>query len=387
MVSTNRPLALALYFGLAASTARAGLYLLTATPNLKGLRDPYPASLLHVGTQGDIADVKEVAPAKPGVYWIGVSYDERKAVLVVDSLPSPPSGPRMIVVDFDKADVVKSCPFAGGAEFRLDSWLAVQPGMGLSFEWDWQPDYKKYVLGGMLADPSVPCGKSAWTPHPEDIRYIVAHGWVGLGGEASNDAGLNVGINAGAGDGSVTAFVGQLVMFGYQVPLGIRKGRDYFSRLMAANREVFAISLMGKIAFLRKSDNTWHEWRISSREPQGIRAFGKYLAGMEISFSGPTAGEKEWRTAPSKTGPPTRSVDSRSFPGRLLIYDTDAEREFSILTNQGDSEVVLIQDGTVYYRAATRLYSAPITKDGIGQSRLLANSELIRDAHWAFTKP
>jgi len=60
------------------------------------------------------------------------------------------------------------------------------------------------------------------------------------------------------------------------------------------------------------------------------------------------------------------------------------ERVRDIVTNQGDSEVILVEGGTVYYRASDRLYSAVITEAGLGPARLLVAGEAIRDAHWAF---
>jgi hypothetical protein len=74
------------------------------------------------------------------------------------------------------------------------------------------------------------------------------------------------------------------------------------------------------------------------------------------------------------------------YPGRLHLYDIDTERVYTIETKQGDSEVLLIENGTVYYRASDRLYSVPITDKGIGVARLIATDEAIRDAHWAFIK-
>jgi hypothetical protein len=44
----------------------------------------------------------------------------------------------------------------------------------------------------------------------------------------------------------------------------------------------------------------------------------------------------------------------------------------SINTNQGDSEVLLVENVVVYYRAAEQLYSASIRPDGIGAPHLLA---------------
>jgi hypothetical protein len=74
------------------------------------------------------------------------------------------------------------------------------------------------------------------------------------------------------------------------------------------------------------------------------------------------------------------------MPGKLDLYDIDTEKMFSITTNQGDSEILLVEGGLVYWRAANHLYSAPITDTGIGVRRLLATDEAIRDAHYAFIK-
>jgi hypothetical protein len=62
------------------------------------------------------------------------------------------------------------------------------------------------------------------------------------------------------------------------------------------------------------------------------------------------------------------------------------DRHYTITTNQGDSEIILVDNDTVYYRVSNRLYSAPIPATSIGAAKLLATDELIRDAHWAFLK-
>ena len=74
------------------------------------------------------------------------------------------------------------------------------------------------------------------------------------------------------------------------------------------------------------------------------------------------------------------------YPGRLDVYNIDTEKLCTITTNQGDSEILLIEDNTVYYRVSDRLYKAPITDSGFGAATLIANDEAIRDAHWAFIK-
>lgn len=74
------------------------------------------------------------------------------------------------------------------------------------------------------------------------------------------------------------------------------------------------------------------------------------------------------------------------WPKSNQVYDASSEKTYTIVTGQADSEVLLVENGTVYYRSADKLYSAEIGEDGLKPARLLATSELIRDAHWAFTK-
>ena len=97
----------------------------------------------------------------------------------------------------------------------------------------------------------------------------------------------------------------------------------------------------------------------------------------------------EWKKGNRETGPDlaSRMADQEfTLPGTLRLYDVDTEKMFTIATNQGDSEILLVEGGVVYWRAANRLYSAPITDSGIGAQRLLATDEAIRDAHYAFIK-
>jgi hypothetical protein len=102
-----------------------------------------------------------------------------------------------------------------------------------------------------------------------------------------------------------------------------------------------------------------------------------------------SAGSAAWREEESSTGPSMTEAFENStvvYPGRLDVYNIDTEKLFTIATNQGDSEILLIEDNTVYYRVSDRLYKAPITDRGIGVASLIATDEAIRDAHWAFIK-
>jgi hypothetical protein len=126
---------------------------------------------------------------------------------------------------------------------------------------------------------------------------------------------------------------------------------------------------------------------------EGTRSFGRYLAVNEARAKSPTnpesAGRDEWREDSSTMGPGIARMfrESRlAYPGKLHLYDVDTEQVRTITTNQGDSEVLLVENGIVYYRASDRLYSVPITEKGLGVARLLATDKVIRDTHWAFVK-
>lgn len=98
---------------------------------------------------------------------------------------------------------------------------------------------------------------------------------------------------------------------------------------------------------------------------------------------------EEWKKGKREFGPDLAAMSALHgmvLPGRLDLYDVDTEKIFTIVTNQGDSEILLVEGGVVYWRAANRLYSAPITDSGVGARRLLATDEAIRDAHYAFIK-
>jgi hypothetical protein len=391
---------LLLLSSLTALAAHGQLYLLTTylagdTPD----SPTYPAWLLRADSEGGISEVREIVPRRPGVAWVGVSYDERKALFVTDPFaegadPLVTTGPpKAVVVDFDKADVVKKCDLP--MLYRLQEWLTVQPGMGLSFEWHiaGSEQGKNDYLEGMLLDPAIPCDKSSWDPHPEDVRYVVAHGAAGMGGLVSDDNRLYLGINPKDPAGSIDTVVNHVIQLGYYVPKAFRRGPTS-TRLFVSDQHVFAVSLMGDIVFFRKSDKTWHKWDVPSEISPMIRGFGRYLASAEQRISSESAGQSEWRRIDDDEGtglgPATVNIAgasvSHGFTGRLLLLDTETMQQFSIATNQGDSEVLLVENGIVYYRAANRIYSAPIADKGIGPATLLATSELIRDAHWAFIK-
>ena len=143
----------------------------------------------------------------------------------------------------------------------------------------------------------------------------------------------------------------------------------------------------------RKSDKVWHALPFTGKGFTYIRGFGRYLAVTETQTKNDrnprSAGTQSWKKERRRDGPDISDREEnwgQVFPGRINIYDVDTDRAFPINTGQGDSEVLLVEAGVVYYRVMDKLYSAPVTAQGVGTATLLATDDAILDAHWAWIK-
>jgi hypothetical protein len=387
------------------SPARGQLYLMTGSPTPK-YNEAFGSALLQVGEDGNILPAGDLVSPEVGTGWIAVSHEWRKALIWESSN-------RVVVIDFDKAAAVKKCqPPLGAGGSLIEQWLVDVPGRG--------PTFAVYLAGdqagqtrvqGMIMDVSVPCNESFVALAPTDIRYMVAHGTSGVE-DIGSDEGTYVAIDE---NGRVSKRVmDTTVLFDYEIPAVLRKGMDTtFSRIVINTSQVSVLESGGKTGkprfwAFRKRDKTWHQIPVRS-ENLCLQSFGRFVAVVEsrakgdqieepalqssapakTSYIQESAGRAEWKKTRSPMGPSmlSRVDDKRAvYPGRLHLYDVNNERVYTIVTNQGDSEILLVEHDVVYYRVSERLYSAPITEKSIGAARLLATAEAIRDAHWAFIK-
>jgi hypothetical protein len=393
------------------SVLEAQLYLISGSPNY--FEEKHTAILLQPGDGG--LHKSELVSAKVGIGWVGVSYDWRKVILIT-SFPND----QVLVLDLDQAAIVKTCALPDTQVSDLVAqWLADAPGRGPSLDW-WIAGEDGFHVQSMALDPSVSCDNSVVRTTDSEEKYVVAEGTSGL-----------------AGTGSVEGFYlrigarGQLrrgpperqdeVTFDYEIPVKLREGLpevDPLAKLIVNEDRVMVVGVTDRAARIgarilafRKSDKTWHVVPIRADDFE-LRGFGNFVVAAEAQMkeaiskqlqqhSGYTevnqavrenersAGGTEWRAEKSSTGPSmTEAFESAPvvYPGRLAVYNIDTEKLFTITTNQGDSEILLIEDNTVYYRVSDRLYKAPITDSGIGAASLIATDEAIRDVHWAFMK-
>ncbi len=390
---------------LAATTpfASGQLYLLGGSAGSPG---GTAAALFRVGDDGSVKRTQTVLPRDwttdlgrntpdPGVAWIGIAYEWRK-IVVLSGFPEYAA----YIVDFDKASVVKKCACPHTPNSGLyDAWLADAPGGGPTVEWAGEPadgdSARRFenLVQGMVLDPAVPCTKSVTTLAAEDVRHALTQGWGG-GLAAFDSPHLTSGMDE---FGRLRYVIGsRRIPLDYTIPGDLRKGFDR-AEVEIDDSHVLELCLLGENGayrdlVFRKSDRTWHTLPITTERPTYSRGFGRYIAATEVraaSARNPrSAGKEEWQTGPSELYPGSWNLEMgrNVLPGNLFIYDVDTEKVFPIRTRQGDSEVLLVEGGMVYWRAATRLYSAQITDSGIGEPRLLATDEVIRSTHYAFIK-
>jgi hypothetical protein len=75
------------------------------------------------------------------------------------------------------------------------------------------------------------------------------------------------------------------------------------------------------------------------------------------------------------------------FAGELALYNVDSQREYTIKTGQGDSEILLVDGDTVYYRVNDTLYKAQIGQAKIEDPQPILRDDLVQLSHWAFIGP
>jgi hypothetical protein len=75
------------------------------------------------------------------------------------------------------------------------------------------------------------------------------------------------------------------------------------------------------------------------------------------------------------------------FSGDLFLYNVHSHRKYTIQTGQGDSEILLVDGDTVYYRVNDSLFKAQIGQAKIENTQLILTDSNIQFAHWAFMGP
>jgi hypothetical protein len=383
----------AVIFSAILTPAYCQMYLVTGSPTPK-YNQSFASMLFRVGDDGSLKSVAELVPKDVQTQWMTISYESRVMVIRTNL--------RIIALSLDKATVIKSCRQPAtppGLRSIVDQWLLAIPSKGATVA-EAYFDGSGFAMWGPTMDPSIPCDKSFQALRANDLRFAVMHGRSGVVDVGSSDL-MGV-FPKGSGRINVSWPEAGETDFGYDVPLNIPSNNRVSETLLVINNHQL-LSLIHRpdrdarqnqrALVLKKKDKAWRRLPLPTERFDWQRGFGHFIAVAEArtkdAQNTESAGRAEWRKTESQMGPSiqTRFDDADVvFPGRLYLYDVDTERVYAITTNQGDSEILLVENNIIYYRASDRLYSISITGNGLGTARLLATNEAIRDAHWAFIK-
>ena len=320
----------------------------------------YATVLAVVGEDGSVTASEEIVPAS-GVDWMTTNYDARKALIVT-------KGPDIIVVDFDTASIAKTCqqPLSTGLVFGVGQWLVNSPSHGLTYvqyspAFDRRDSNTDQILG-MVMDPNIPCEKSFVMLNAAEMHFAVGDGYAGDSGDRT-DVTL-------APDGTMNKkwLSGEFTYFDYKIPPALFNDLSLpiFTRMLINNGRVSGFILAGstptkrRLLVFRKSDNTWHQ----APDPSRARAFGSFVATAEEHENPGQPVVNGTRVAPPclmpmanrTTGPDIQAslcLSGMVYPGILHLYDAATEKSYTITTNQADSEIILVENNTVYYRSQT----------------------------------
>jgi hypothetical protein len=369
------------------------LYLVAGCPTQKST-DSYRTDLLRVNSDATISSVATMAREDSGTWFIELSQLSRK-LLAVSRAPDNSAS----VIDMDSGALAKKCKLPSLAGMSdVHEWLAEVPGFGLSLVrvFAGSSPYDG-TLQAMVLDPAIGCAESFRAIALDESLTIVANGRAGVGDiGAQGYIPLIV-----AQDGAL-----QMRLFGkqahteYVVPPQLRPDETLpaLAGLLISSPDVLVLSVTGKaqesrLILFRKREKLWSPLPIAGDRFEWVRAFGHFLVIAEARRKGPahreSAGPAQWRKPVSRSGPSVEAFLRESpvaFPGRIHIYDVESGQVATLRTDQADSEVLLIEGERVYYRISDRLYGATISGAQIENVQLLATSELVRDAHWAFVK-
>jgi len=379
------------------------LYLIAGNAD-RGLMSGYDVLLLQPDGEGGVRIAEEIVTSKYPIDWIAVSTQLRKAVVVAG---------QQFVLDLDRAAIVKTCKFPPLRNVsRVGQWLLELPGLGPTFTIQIAGDTDaQRAYWSMSLDPATPCAESFFETPPGDMRYALVTGTHGVYRPGSVDL-----QSAYIEDDGAVVQRAPLAPLGHRVPAWVRtRFATPFAMIMINTRELFAMTAtpppgpppkeqQNGLVVQRKRDQKWLWLPLRPNQSRTyLRGFESYLVRIEALWR-PEAhassvivkgvlppGVQWWRKEPARTGPafnPGVEILSKelSFPGQVHIHDIENDHQYTITTNEPDTEVILVSGHTAYYRVNDKLFEVEPRNGILGKPKLIAQDDLIGDAHWAFLK-
>jgi hypothetical protein len=186
-----------------------------------------------------------------------------------------------------------------------------------------------------------------------------------------------------------------IIHYNSSKPQGDRLGELYLLVYNKMSKEWYNQTLRGNMSSVRSYDNGWVAGTI--RDIDKGRYYDRNTAtyGESYDFKREIPGYEDrdpilydWPTGIWGDCFDERAQNFRTYySGLLYLFNVHTKDYIEWDTKQGDSEVLLVQDGMVYYRINTKiLKSAIVGNKELGTSELLIDDVRVRDIHWAYLK-
>jgi len=148
---------------------------------------------------------------------------------------------------------------------------------------------------------------------------------------------------------------------------------------------------------LDKQTNQWYKFVVPGNSSFLVRGFGSWVGGL-VTDSLPPG---QFRLSPGRHaltpgrhyGEGLEAFDeylarfSLYQPGTLFLYDLNTKRYYQWDNGDGDSEILLVENGEVFYRVDRSIFRAKIGDKEIGKPELLIKDDDVPYVHWAFFGP
>jgi hypothetical protein len=183
----------------------------------------------------------------------------------------------------------------------------------------------------------------------------------------------------------------------YEIPDSLQRKRKDLIFIYVNNKNSLVLNKSKGYIFYNKQTKQWFT-RDFTGDKTSVYSYGNWLVGTILQsykkYSGDTLEKKyspgkELRKKLNSNNP--FNVDERFFdygvysPGILYLLNTFSQKYIEIVTNQGDSEILLVEDNMVYYRVNDEIFKSIIINDEkLGTPELLIKNIDVLDIHWAF---
>lgn len=373
-----------------AADSQSFLYLISACTNSYGF-DTYPAVLHRFDeSRGDLLLIRTLVSPEDGTQYV---LDDPELRIWVAGYPSiRPHYFTIVHMDAPEKEQIAKVEY-DSIKGPVDAKLFAKPnGIAIGVRLSSYPKPDPQEIQEIVVSTGGVIGGD-WSDH----RYVRAPGPAG-GVQPHLDSVIQVFPFA---DGQLVFRVGgRAVETGITLPPKLRYAPDdnIIATVLTPGLVVLETKLTGTEVEGRlgtrlfrigeRFSGKWHDWTVPGNQSMA-RNWDNWLA-VAVQGSGMkkrrSAGALERRKEATATGIPFDQLwlGTGYFPGTLLLYDVPRRKEYRIETGQGDSEVLLIEKSSVYYRTNDKIWRGRIGADSITDVEMLLKSPVVPDIHWAF---